>query len=295
VLRPAPAEKAALAALCAKQRDLIQERTALVQRLEATLKAYHPAALDFFSDWASPVAWRFVARFPTPESLARARKQTVLGFLKANRIGLTPLWLERVGRLGEAAAWPRPAGAPALGLAAKAAVAQLQALQKHVDMFDREIYEHVKESSSYKLLKSLPGAGDRLAPALAAMAGLAPGGDGRLRALRCLSGVAPVQDQSGRRSADRMRRRCNKHWRNTLHLFARCSTRHCAWAAAFYRLCRERGDSYATALRKLADKWLKIIHRMLQTGETYDDGRYVEALRKSGSPVYLRLCGKSCG
>ena len=57
---------------------------------------------------------------------------------------------------------------------------------------------------------------------------------------------------------------------------------------------RAQGDRHATALRKLADKWLKIIKRMLQTGQPYDDKRYMEALRKHGSPVYLRLCGKTC-
>ena len=80
-----------------------------------------------------------------------------------------------------------------------------------------------------------------------------------------------------------------------MHLFARCSTVSCAWAKAFYDMHREQGDSHATALRKLADKWLKIINRMLDTGEPYDDARYVESLRKHGSPVYSRLCGKACG
>ena len=68
-----------------------------------------------------------------------------------------------------------------------------------------------------------------------------------------------------------------------------------ARAKAFYDMHRQRGDTHAGALRKLADKWLKIISGMLATGEPYDDQRYVEALRENGSPVYLRLCEKTSG
>jgi len=58
---------------------------------------------------------------------------------------------------------------------------------------------------------------------------------------------------------------------------------------------REQGDRHASALRKLADKWLKIIDHMIETGKPYDDEFYVEARRKNGSPVYLRLGGKTYG
>ena len=58
---------------------------------------------------------------------------------------------------------------------------------------------------------------------------------------------------------------------------------------------REKGDHHASALRKLADKWLKIINRMLETGESYDDQRYVDALRRNSSPLYLRLAETTCG
>jgi len=284
--KPAVAE---LAGLCEKLRDLIDQRTALVQRLKATLRQYYPGILGFFSDWTSPAAWRFIKRFPRPDTLARARKDTVIKFLRANRIGLRPVWLDRIDRRGEVGQWPKPADSLALELVALATIGQLQALQPYIDTCDRRIAERVEPLAESPLLRSLPGAGERLAPALTA---ISAAHDGNLEALRCVSGVAPVERQSGKRRRTRIRRRCNKHWRTTMHLFAHCSTRSCAWAKAFYDLHREQGDSHATALRKLAHKWLKIIHRMLATGEAYDDCRYVEALRKNGSPVYQRLCGE---
>ncbi len=280
-----------LAGLCETVRHLVEERTALAQRLKAMLCQYFPAILDFFNDWTSPVAWRFLKQFPRPENLARTRKNTLCTFLKANRIGLGPLWLERIEHAREAAAWPRPPDSLSLEVTALAAVAQLQALQAHIDKCDKLIAERTKALPQAGLLRSLPGAGDRLAPALTAIAALVADEADSLQALRCLSGVAPVQNQSGKRNHAQIRRRCNKHWRNVLHLFAFSSMHYCTWAKAYFDLCRERGDSFATALRKLADKWLKIINRMLKANEAYDDQRYVESLRKKGSPIYARLCG----
>jgi len=297
-LRPLQEDASAvaeLAGLCEKVRDLVEQRTSLVQRLKATLRLYYPAAMGFFNDWTSPVAWRFLKRFPTPEALAHARKDTLIKFLKANRIGLKPIWLERIDKRGEATHWPTPADSLALETMALATIAQLQALQPYIDKCDRLIAQRSKDLPETQLLRSLPGAGERLAPALTAITAVTVAEQGSREALRCMSGVAPVEVQSGKRRRTQMRRRCNKHWRNTTYLFAMSSTKYCAWAKAFYDLHREQGDRHATALRKLADKWFKIINRMIDTGESYDDQRYVDALRRHGSPVYQQLCGKQCG
>lgn len=289
---PAAAE---LAGLCEKVRDLVEQRTALLQRLKATLRQYYPGILSFFSDWSSPVAWRFINRFPRPRALAHARKDTLIAFLKANRIGLRPLWLERIDACCEVAQWPTPANSLALEVMAIATVKQLQALQPYIDKCDKLIAERTREFPNAPLLRSLPGAGQRLAPALTAITAIMVNEEGGLQALRCKSGIGPVENKSGKRCGVHIRRRCNKHWRNIMHLFANSSTTWCAWAKAFYDLRREHGDRHATALRKLADKWLKIIRRMLATGETYNDKRYVESLRRNGSPVYRKLCEQLSG
>lgn len=294
-IEPLDPEVAELKGLCAKLRELIDERTALIQRLKATLGQYYPGVLRFFSDWTSPAAWRFVKRFPQPQSLARAGKQTLIRFLKANHIGLKPLWLARIEARGEVARWPRPGDSIALEAVALATIAQLLALQPHIDRMDKLIAQKVPHLPHAGLLETLPGAGKRLAPALTAITALLTSDRADLQGLRGMSGVAPVEYTSGKRCRVKIRRRCNKHWRDIMHLFAHCSTVSCAWAKAFYDMHREQGDTHASALRKLADKWLKIINRMIQTGQPYDDQRYVEALRRSNSPVYLRLGEKTCG
>ena len=289
--KQADPEAAQLAGLCESVSGLVAQRTALIQQLKAALRTYYPAALEFFDDFTSPAAWRFVKRFPRPEVLARARKGTVIGFLKKNRIGLSPVWLERIERLKHGAVWPQSPRSAGYEQRALAAVAQLISLQRCIEYCESTIANYSRARSEFSLLDSLPGAGKRLAPALTAIIAQLEAEADLLQALRCLSGVAPVQNQSGKVDRCQVRKRCNKHWRHTLHNFAMCSTQHCKWARAYYTLCKERGDGHATALRKLADKWLKIIHRMLENNAPYDDARYVAALNKSGSPVYAKMCG----
>ena len=289
---PADPKVEELAGLCQTRRSLVNQRTALIQRLTQDLNAYHPGALAFFSDWSSPAAWKFVQKYPTPKKLARARKDVLKRFLKRNGIGLKPCWLERIDKCSQAARWPAPPNARALEHEALATAAQLIALEEHIRRVADEIAQCFEQLPEAKLMESLPGAGQALAPELTAMAAQAASKPNRLQALRPLTGVAPVEDKSGKRRVTKMRRRCRRYWRNTLHLFAQHSTKYCAWAKAFYELCRQRGDTYATALRKLADKWLKIINRMLAKKQPYDEQRYIQALRKSRSPVYQRLVEK---
>ena len=58
--------------LCRDQVALIEQRTCLINQLQAALREYYPAALEAFESWHLPSAWAFLERFPDPEALARA-------------------------------------------------------------------------------------------------------------------------------------------------------------------------------------------------------------------------------
>jgi hypothetical protein len=61
--------------LCRDEITLIEERTALINQLQAALHDYYPAALEAFEDWGCPGAWAFVETFPTPQALVQAGKR----------------------------------------------------------------------------------------------------------------------------------------------------------------------------------------------------------------------------
>lgn len=226
VIRPKDASAQELLGLCDTLRALIDQRTSLVQRLRATLRRYYPAALDFWGDLGSPSAWAFIKIFSTPQRLAKTRKATLIAFLRTCRIGLRPCWLERIEQSRQAAAWPVSPTAAGDEIMALACVAQIQALEPKIRALEKKVAKKSRAFEELNLIESLPGAGKALAPAITAIiVNLEKEGDA-VEQHRRMAGVAPVQDESGKRVKTVMRRRCNKRWRNVLHLFAWCSTRH---------------------------------------------------------------------
>jgi len=285
-LRPDNPRARELALLCEEKQAFITERTALVNKLQATLKGYFPAALEWFDDWTSPTAWDFVLTFSTPHALAAASSKKLYGFLKTHCLGLKPKWRERVERASKATALAADeATEAAMTLRAGTLAKQLKTLAASLDAYRQRINQLFEESPDAALFRSLPGAGEKLAPRLATIFGEDRERLDSAKAVQQLTGTAPVTYASGKKTVICFRWACSKYWRNTMHLFAWCSIRQCAWARAFYDGCRARGGSNALALRKLSFKGLKIIFTMWQRHETYNESRYIEALKKQGSPL----------
>lgn len=279
--------------LVEQEQSLIQQRTALVCQLQAVLKSYFPAALDWFENWTTRTSWDFVLTFGTPQSLASASTKKVCAFFKAHRIGLRPRLLERIERRVQALAMTGDAPTTAAcSLRAQGIVRQLRVLQETLAEHRRRIQELYPQHELAPVFSSLPPAGKKLAPRLLCLFGDNPERYESAQSVCELSGTVPVTAQSGRTRIVKFRRACQRRYRNTMHQFAFVSITRCAWARAFYDTCRHRGQSQAEALRNLATKWIKIIFRLWRDRTHYDEQHYLEALRRSRSPL-LALVGTS--
>ncbi len=287
-LAPGDAQTRELTLLCADEIRLIQDRTALIQRLTATLKEYYPQALEMFSDFISPSSWDFVIAFPDAEKLRTASKKKLLGFFKVHHISLSDKWLKRLEKRTQPNAWHLDeATVAAKRRLAVACAKQLRTIEASLKEYRARIEELFDTHEDAGIFSSLPGAGPKLAPRI-----LVCFGEDRARfdsaaAAQALSGAAPVSEKTGKQKKPtvKFRRACQKDFRATMHLFAHCSLKNCLWARAFYDQARDRGHSHALALRLLAAKWLKIIYRMWQENMMYDETKYLNALIKSGSPL----------
>jgi transposase len=285
-LQPEQANVRVLAMLCEQEQRLIKQRTASVNKLEAALKAYFPAVLPWFSNWAVPMAWKFVQDFPTPEALAYAKKQTLCGWFKRHRSTLTPKRLEQIEKRQEVLALTAdPVTHPAHSLRAIALAHQLLAIQWGIDQHRKQIEALFAEIPESSIFSSLPGAGRKLAPRLLSMFGSDKTRYQAAHNLCMLAGTVPIEFKSGAKNCVAFRRGCRKIYRNALHQFAWVSLRYCGWANAFYRRCRREKQSHGLALRNLATKWLNIIFRMWQQGLPYDNQRYLDALKRTNSPL----------
>jgi hypothetical protein len=99
------------------------------------------------------------------------------------------------------------------------------------------------------------------------------------------AGVAPVIEQSGKKSWTHWRYSCPKFLRQTFVEWAGQSVRFSFWAKAYYQQQIEKGKPHNTVIRALAFKWIRIAFSCWQTRTVYDESKYLEALKKRGSPL----------
>jgi len=285
-----------LALRCQGEVALIAKHTALVNQLQATLKQFHPVALEWFEDWTCPSAWEFAVVFPTPAAVARAPEKKLYAFLARHRIGASPRWQERIEHRNDAARWPSdPAAEAALPQLVASLVALLRTLREQLAKHRRRIEALFAVHPDAALFDSLPGAGPKLAPRLLAHFGTQRGRYESARPLQQLAGVVPVTKQSGKSKEVHFRRACQKGFRNTMHQFAFCSLRKSEWARAAYHRARDRGQANAHALRTVAAQWLKIIYRMWVTNTPYNEALYLASLIRHRSPLIAWMQSERAG
>ena len=273
------------------RRQLVDDRTALTNRLTALLKGYFPQLLEWAGDVAAPLAWDFLAQLPSLEEAKRASRLQVLKVYRAH----TRRTAAQMEQLLDQIRTARPlttdsAIIESSILMVQALVRELRALHAGVALMERRLHDLFTSHPDYSLFKSFPGAGEVLAPRL-----LAAWGTDRTRfqgaeEMQDFSGVAPVTERSGKRSWVHWRLACPKFLRQTFHEFAAQSRLKSPWAKAYYEQMRERGLRHHAAVRALAFKWIRIMYRCWKNHTPYDAARYQQALNRRGSPLARTLC-----
>ena len=99
----------------------------------------------------------------------------------------------------------------------------------------------------------------------------------------------PVTERSGNKTWVHWRWQCPTFLRQTMVEWAGQTVNHSFWAGAYYRQQRAKGSSHQAAVRALAFKWLRILYRCWQTRTPYDESKYLNALRRRGSPLLEHL------
>jgi transposase len=285
--KPLDKEDAVLAELRLLTRDevlLIEQRTALINQLQAALHDYYPAALEAFADWTRPGAWAFVETFPTPHELVRAGRRRWQHFLHANKIWREATEQSRLEIFQRAEALQgSPPTVAAKSLLAVSLVKMLRVLETQLEAYRTRIEECFGRHPDHDLFGSLPGAGSKLAPRL-----LSEIGDERARfetaeGLQAYAGTAPLTIKSGQMEKHRVRFACSPNLRAAVHHWANHSRQGCAWAQSYYQAHRDKGHSHACALRCLGQRWLKILWKMWQTRTTYNEALHTRNQIKHGS------------
>jgi transposase len=259
--------------------ELQQERGRLGNRIRQQLWRYYPQLLELTDDVAAEWVLEGWLMAPTPAKAARLRETTLARLLKQHRIrkisAETALGILRT---------------PALTVAAgvtEAAVLHLRSLIARLHLANREFRQADRKlddlctaltetetpnetaPSDAAILTSLPGVGKTI---LATLLTEAPGPlTGRdYKALRTLSGVAPVTKRSGKSCVVVMRHAANARVREAVFHWARVAVQNDPKSKSRYEALRARGCSYGRALRSVADRMLGVACVLLERRELFD-------------------------
>ena len=82
--------------LCRDQVGLIEQRVALINQLQSSLREYYPLALEAFEDWTKPHSWAFIERFSDPAALRKAGKRQWEKFLHTQRLARPETYQKRL-------------------------------------------------------------------------------------------------------------------------------------------------------------------------------------------------------
>lgn len=274
-----------LASLGEDRRKLVDQRVAYANELRAILKLYFPiilalGAAQMYADFIV----RLLMKYPTLDEAQKAGRNKLRKLLFG--LGARNNTEERIDQIMDAR--PLTTDTVTIRCCARrvtAIVQMINVLNDQIDDYERTIRKLVRTHSDYHIVKSLPASGEathcRMIAAL---------GDDRSRyptaeSLQAATGIAPLTHQSGKVKTVTARWACTKFMKQTFHEYAGLSIRTCAWAKAYYEHQRSLGKSAQTATRALAYKWLRIIHRCWKDRVPYDEARYLDRLKATGSPL----------
>ena len=268
------------------RRRLIGDRTRLSNRMTSLLKCYFPQVLSWFPDLATLLVCDFLLRWPALERLRGVKRTTLLSFFRAHHSVRSQTLEKRLAAIKESV--PLTTDRAIINssiLMISALAAQMKTTIEAIRQFDAEIEKLCAAHPDFPLFQSLPGAGAVYASRLLAVMGTQRDRWSTAQELACLSGIAPVMERSGQSTWIRWRYFCPKFMRQSFHEYAGESVKHSFWARAYYEQQIAKGKGRQAAVRALAYKWIRIIWKCWQTRTPYNEVRYLENLRKKGSPL----------
>jgi len=249
----------------------VHERTALFHRLRSRLDEWCPDLSRLCNDITRIWQRRLLERYPLQQDLHAAHGRTLDAFIRQHRLGTDTA--DRIDDARQATPMPIPqAMITSLRLDIEQLLAQIELQMQAVADLDDRIQQKLDAHPDAQVFQSLPVKGaNTIATLLAGMGEDRENSPGH-RQLAAAWGVAPLTIQSGKHRSVRRRHAADQTLNQALLHFAfnTAFTAGC-WASDFYQRKRAEGKAHYTALRCLAQRWLKILHRMWKDRVPYDE------------------------
>ena len=268
------------------RRKAVDCRTQHVEALHASIKEYFPQYIDLVNRTLdSRLAGDFLQKWPSFELFQQAKPSTIRKFYYGHNIRRPEVLQKALALAKTGQSLTTDQAIVESGRRLSQLHAQLiQCLNRAIQDYEQRIEAVFKDYSEAYLFEKLPGAGQAMAPRLAAFFGTDRSHYAAANNVQSFTGIAPITKQSGRTKVVLARWACPQFDRQTFHEFARLSLPKCQWAQNYVTYYTQKGKSYHVIIRGLAFKWIRILFRCWQTRTPYNDSQYMATLIKRGSP-----------
>jgi len=259
---------------------LIKDNTRLENRLKSELKRYFPAFTAFFKDFTS-VPLNLLKIINKPGDIRNLSLEEFLNKVRFVKYMSSARKHEFYKVLSEQTIDIEPHIQKGYAMRIELLVNQILMIHDSIDKIEKEIKTLFNSNALADVFSSLPGAGPRLAPRLLMNFGDNKERFGSYQTVQCFAGTCPVTAKSGKTLLSiKVRRGCNKFFRDALYQFAFCSIQSEPWAMEYYKRQRDKGSIHSCAIRALSNKWVKIIFRMWKDGSLYNRDQFLNKRAK---------------
>lgn len=266
---------------CQTMEKLTARRSQWSNVLNSQLERFYPVFTVFFKDLTSNVALNILLKISRPKIFSELDKNKFLAlaaevkhFGKARKEKMFEYFKENIIQ------FENPIE-NAMANRACFIAEEILSINQKISELEKIITEKFEKHIDAPIFKSIQGAGKILAPRLMALMG-----DNRDRfksaaQVQSYSGTAPVFQQSGKSlNRVKMRRSCNKRFRNTLQAIAFSSLKQSKWAREIYDSQKKNGKAHSAALRVVANKWAKIVFSMWSKKSNYNSALFEKGREK---------------
>ena len=286
VIKPESASIRTLAQLVEYRRSLVQDSVDLSNKITATLKNYYPQPLEWFGEKDTIIFCDFIHKWPSLSKVQKAKKQTLLNFLREHNSHYPDINEARIIKIKNAMPLTDDIGVIVPNqMLVEVLIVQFKVLLQGIDKLNKAIKSYYKEQKDKFIFDSLPGAGPQFAPRLLVAFGSDRTRYNEATELQKYAGIAPVIERSGKKMWTHWRYSCPTFLRQTFVEWAGLSIRYSFWAKAYYEQQKSKGKAHNSIIRSLAFKWIRIVFRCWKTKTPYDESTYLEALKRRGSPL----------
>lgn len=278
---PDTVETRTIQMLCEYRRKLVNDRTALTNRLEALLKGYFPQALEWAGTLDTVQALDFLSKWPSLEAVQKSKPAQLRKFYLGHGCRRAELIEKRVKQVHEAQLLTKDSAVMRSSvLMVQATVDQLRTLCAAIKRFDQELETAFQQHPDHELYESFPGAGPVMEPRLLAAMGSDRSRFETAEEIQKFSGIAPVTKKSGKMHYVHRRYACPKFLRQTFHEWARITIGYSEWARCYYEYMRSIGKRRHAAIRSLAFKWIRIVFHCWKEQVPYNEEIYLASLNR---------------